>query len=107
MIPQSFLTNPRTSAAALACEGLPCITWVVPGHRAGDSGRATTPSAVALEMLRVGLGREKRTPWAENGTEITHRDASGLPRGPDRRFPIGSEARAEAALASFATCGNR
>ena len=47
MIPQSFLTNPRTSAAALACEGLPCITWVVPGHRAGDSGRATTPSAVS------------------------------------------------------------
>src|SRR5262245_60912155 len=30
MMPRSSLTNPRTSTAALACDRLPCITWVVP-----------------------------------------------------------------------------
>jgi len=83
MIPQSSLTNPRTSAAALDCEGLQCITRVVPAESLSrGSGRATIPSTrVALGMLRTPSPRRPDT-VTENRTETAVAMAPRLSRSP-------------------------
>src|SRR5262249_7960317 len=95
MIPQSFLTNPRTSAASLACEGLQCITRVLPAESLSRGrGHATIPmpspcpcpgaTTIAILLARRSGFRNRAggTVRGTPGSPARHRPASSPGRAP-------------------------